>query len=250
MKAILDLIARHKSGEPCGMVSVCSAHPLVIEATLLHVLRHRRAVRADRGDLEPGQSGRRLYRHEAGGLPRLRPSHCDRVGLPRERIVLGGDHLGPNAWQAQPAEAAMARADVLIEDYVRAGFRKIHLDCSMSCADDPAPLSDADDRAARGAPLRASPSAPIARRRRAAGLCHRHRGSGSRRCRGRARHARGHDARRRRARPSTCIADLRRRRPRRRLAARDRRRGPARRRIRSSQGRRLCARKGARAQPR
>ena len=36
----------------------------------------------------------------------------------------------------------MARADVLIDDYVRAGFRKIHLDCSMSCADDPAPLSD------------------------------------------------------------------------------------------------------------
>ena len=30
----------------------------------------------------------------------------------------------------------------MIEDYVRAGFRKIHLDCSMSCADDRAPLSD------------------------------------------------------------------------------------------------------------
>jgi D-tagatose-1,6-bisphosphate aldolase subunit GatZ/KbaZ len=64
------------------------------------------------------------------------------VGLPRDRILLGGDHLGPNAWQALSAEAAMARADVLIEDYVCAGFRKIHLDCSMSCADDPAPLSD------------------------------------------------------------------------------------------------------------
>ena len=36
MKAILDLIARHKAGEPCGMFSVCSAHPLVIEATFLH----------------------------------------------------------------------------------------------------------------------------------------------------------------------------------------------------------------------
>ena len=40
---------------------------------------------------------------------------------------------------------------MLIEDYVRAGFRKIHLDCSMSCADDPSPLSDATvaQRAAR-----------------------------------------------------------------------------------------------------
>ena len=39
MKAILDLIARHKAGEPCGLYSVCSAHPLVIEATFRHVLR-------------------------------------------------------------------------------------------------------------------------------------------------------------------------------------------------------------------
>ena len=39
----------------------------------------------------------------------------------------------------------------MIADYVRAGFRKIHLDCSMSCAGDPSPLSDADRGAARGA---------------------------------------------------------------------------------------------------
>jgi D-tagatose-1,6-bisphosphate aldolase subunit GatZ/KbaZ len=32
---------------------------------------------------------------------------------------------------------------VLIEAYVAAGFHKIHLDCSMSCADDPVPLPDA-----------------------------------------------------------------------------------------------------------
>jgi D-tagatose-1,6-bisphosphate aldolase subunit GatZ/KbaZ len=36
----------------------------------------------------------------------------------------------------------MARAQVLVEDYVCAGFRKIHLDCSMACADDPAALCD------------------------------------------------------------------------------------------------------------
>ena len=39
MKAILDLIARHKAGEPCGLYSVCSAHPLVIEATFRHARR-------------------------------------------------------------------------------------------------------------------------------------------------------------------------------------------------------------------
>ena len=33
----------------------------------------------------------------------------------------------------------MAKSEQLIADYVAAGFRKIHLDCSMSCADDPTP---------------------------------------------------------------------------------------------------------------
>jgi len=36
----------------------------------------------------------------------------------------------------------MAKSEQLIADYVAAGFRKIHLDCSMSCADDPTPLTD------------------------------------------------------------------------------------------------------------
>ena len=31
----------------------------------------------------------------------------------------------------------MLRSERLVEDYVAAGFRKIHLDCSMACADDP-----------------------------------------------------------------------------------------------------------------
>ena len=45
----------------------------------------------------------------------------------------------------------MAKAEVLIAAYVEAGYTKIHLDCSMSCADDPAVLDDevVADRAAR-----------------------------------------------------------------------------------------------------
>lgn len=45
----------------------------------------------------------------------------------------------------------MVKSERLIADYVAAGFRKIHLDCSMSCADDPTPLTDAivAQRAAR-----------------------------------------------------------------------------------------------------
>jgi D-tagatose-1,6-bisphosphate aldolase subunit GatZ/KbaZ len=88
--------------------------------------------------------------NQDGGYTGMKPTDfrdfvhriADRAGLPRDRIALGGDHLGPNAWQSLPTEEAMARADVLIDDYVSAGFRKIHLDCSMPCADEKAPLSD------------------------------------------------------------------------------------------------------------
>jgi D-tagatose-1,6-bisphosphate aldolase subunit GatZ/KbaZ len=68
---------------------------------------------------------------------------ADRVGLPRDRLILGGDHLGPNAWRGLPSEEAMRQAEALVDAYVAAGFAKIHLDTSMSCADDPARLSDA-----------------------------------------------------------------------------------------------------------
>src|SRR5262245_20831671 len=143
LRAILDLITRHKAGEPCGMVSVCSAHPLVIEATLRHVKRSGAPfalieATSNQVNQDGGYTGMRAadFRDFVAGI-------ADSVGLLRNRILLGGDHLGPNAWQALPAEEAMARADVLIADYVAAGFRKIHLDCSMTCADEPAPLSDA-----------------------------------------------------------------------------------------------------------
>jgi D-tagatose-1,6-bisphosphate aldolase subunit GatZ/KbaZ len=56
--------------------------------------------------------------------------------------VLGGDHLGPNCWQRLPSSTALQKAGVMVGEYVAAGFRKIHLDCSMSCADDPRALGD------------------------------------------------------------------------------------------------------------
>src|SRR5262245_1258741 len=143
MKAIVDVIARHKAGEPCGLFSVCSAHPLVIEATF----RHAQRSNAPFALIEATSN----QVNQDGGYTGMRPADFrafvhridDRVGLARDRILLGGDHLGPNAWQALRAEEAMARAEVMIADYVAAGFRKIHLDCSMACADDPSPLADA-----------------------------------------------------------------------------------------------------------
>ena len=32
------------------------------------------------------------------------------AGLPADRVLFGGDHLGPHPWQGEPAERAMAKA--------------------------------------------------------------------------------------------------------------------------------------------
>ena len=151
MKAIRDLIARHKGGKRVGITSVCSAHPLVIEATLRHALAHETPLAL----IEATSN----QVNQDGGYTGMKPADyrdfvwaiADRVGFPRERLALGGDHLGPNAWTKLPADEAMAKAKVMVADYVAAGFGKIHLDCSMSCADDPVPLPERTiaERAAR-----------------------------------------------------------------------------------------------------
>ena len=138
---LADTIKRHKAGESVGVYSVCSAHPTVVEAAIAQAAADGSYVLIEATSNQVDQFG---------GYTGLRPAEfrdlvlglADQSGFPRERVVLGGDHLGPNRWQRESASAAMAKADVLIAAYVEAGYRKIHLDCSMSCADDPAVLDD------------------------------------------------------------------------------------------------------------
>lgn len=56
--------------------------------------------------------------------------------VPSERVLCGGDHLGPLTWQSLPEAEAMANAEELVRAYILAGFSKIHLDTSMRVADD------------------------------------------------------------------------------------------------------------------
>ena len=65
-----------------------------------------------------------------------------RVGFDPSRVILGGDHLGPNPWKHLAADEAMQRAKAMIDAYARAGFTKLHLDTSMGCAGEPAALAD------------------------------------------------------------------------------------------------------------
>jgi len=142
MKALLDVITRHRRGQGLGITSICCAHPIVIEASLRHALKH--------GDELVLFEATCNQVNQDGGYTGMTPSDfvgfvrgiASNVGFDAARIVLGGDHLGPNPWTSLPAEAAMAKAEVMVAAYVSAGFRKIHLDCSMSCAGDPTPLPE------------------------------------------------------------------------------------------------------------
>jgi D-tagatose-1,6-bisphosphate aldolase subunit GatZ/KbaZ len=61
MKALLDIVATHKRGAPIGVYSLCSAHPLVIEAALREAKANDAPLLVE-DHLEPGQPVRRLQR--------------------------------------------------------------------------------------------------------------------------------------------------------------------------------------------
>lgn len=142
MTPLSALIVRHKRGELVGITSVCSAHPWVIEAAMQYARQNGNLLlveaTSNQVDQEGGYTGMtpQDFRQQIDEM-------AEQVAFDRTRLVLGGDHLGPNRWQHLPAEQAMEKAQVLVAHYVAAGFQKIHLDCSMSCAGDPTPLNDA-----------------------------------------------------------------------------------------------------------
>jgi D-tagatose-1,6-bisphosphate aldolase subunit GatZ/KbaZ len=141
MNALLNLVRRHKSGVPVGIYSVCSAHPLVLEAALRLAQRTGGVALIEATSNQVNQDGGYTGMRPAGFRERVH-ALASAVGLPHDRVVLGGDHLGPNCWQRLPSSTALQKAGVMVGEYVSAGFRKIHLDCSMACADDSPALGD------------------------------------------------------------------------------------------------------------
>jgi D-tagatose-1,6-bisphosphate aldolase subunit GatZ/KbaZ len=133
---LLNLVRANRQGEGTGLYSICSAERLVLEAGMAQALRDGGIVCIESTCNQVNQ---------LGGYTGMTPqafrgfvsSVAERMGFPEDRILLGGDHLGPWVWQREPAESAMAKARELVRAYVHAGYRKIHLDASMRLADDP-----------------------------------------------------------------------------------------------------------------
>jgi D-tagatose-bisphosphate aldolase class II non-catalytic subunit len=131
-----DSAGRDSAG---GVTSVCSAHPMVVEAAMRQAAADGTAVlieaTCNQVNHQGGYSGLTpaAFRDEVLRI-------ADQVGFPHEDIVLGGDHLGPNPWRHLPSEVALQEAEAMVAAYVSAGYGKVHLDTSMGCQGEPAHL--------------------------------------------------------------------------------------------------------------
>lgn len=135
---LTEILRRNRHSRDTAVTSVCTAHELAIEAALKSAQSHGQIALIEATCNQVNQFG---------GYTGLRPeAFARRVRQLASKIgadvVLGGDHLGPQPWRELPAAAAMDHARALVEEYARAGFAKLHLDCSMRCADDPEALPE------------------------------------------------------------------------------------------------------------
>jgi D-tagatose-1,6-bisphosphate aldolase subunit GatZ/KbaZ len=124
-----------------GITSVCSAHPWVIEAAMIQAQEDGTHLLLEATCNQVNQDG---------GYTGLTPAMfrdfvydiARELSFDTSRLILGGDHLGPNPWKHLDSKTAMQKAVEMVRLYAEAGFTKIHLDASMRCADDPAILPD------------------------------------------------------------------------------------------------------------
>ena len=142
MSSILQRhLARQRQGVAVGIYSVCSAHPWVIRAAAEQAAADGSLLLVEATSNQVNQFGGYTGMHPAA-FRRFVQEHIAAAGVGAERLILGGDHLGPNPWRALPSAEAMERAETMVAEYARAGFGKIHLDASMACGGDPERLSD------------------------------------------------------------------------------------------------------------
>jgi D-tagatose-1,6-bisphosphate aldolase subunit GatZ/KbaZ len=132
---ILDIIRCNRASHSVGEYAVCSAHPQVIAAAA-------QQAHEDGSFLHVESTSNQV--NQFGGYTGQNPEHfaifvrdiAHGAGLSDDRILLGGDHLGPYPWRGEPSSTAMEKARDLVRACVLAGYQKIHLDASMACADD------------------------------------------------------------------------------------------------------------------
>ena len=152
VKRLQRVLRENRSSGKGGTYAVCSAHRAVIQTAIQQSI-------ADDSLLHIESTSSQV--NQFGGYTSTAPSQfadwihssAKNAGLAEDRILLGGDHLGPFPWRKEASSKALEKACTLVRDCVAAGYQKIHLDASMACADDPAPALPEQTIAARAALL-------------------------------------------------------------------------------------------------
>ena len=129
------VVQRQKQGDPFGIYAACTANAYAIRAVL------QQARRDGTGALIESTASQVNL---SGGYTGLTPHHFRRqvlqmakqIGLPSDRIIIGGDHIGPYPWRHTSPENALQAASALTSACVQAGYRKIHLDTTSPCDND------------------------------------------------------------------------------------------------------------------
>lgn len=133
--ALKTILASRKTNKSVGIPSYCTANDLVIKSLLKRAAETKVPVLIEATANQVNQYG---------GYTGMKPADfmkfvhdlADEVGCDKSLIFLGGDHLGPLNWQKLDEAEAMEKSKVLVYEYVKAGFTKIHLDTSMKVASD------------------------------------------------------------------------------------------------------------------
>jgi D-tagatose-1,6-bisphosphate aldolase subunit GatZ/KbaZ len=147
-----DIIRRNRSGDAVGVCAVCSAHPEVIATAAGEAGANKSILHVESTSSQVNQHGGYTGQtpEQFAGFVRSITQSAD---LSSDRVLLGGDHLGPFPWRREPASLAMHKAHALVRACVLAGYQKIHLDASMPCSDESASGLDERTVAERAAAL-------------------------------------------------------------------------------------------------
>src|SRR6184192_1011043 len=133
-----DIIRRNRSSEALGLYAVCSAHPQVIAASAREAHENGSVLHVESTSSQVNQFGGYTGQNPEQFAGFVRSVAWD-AGLSDDQVLRGGDHLGPFPWRSESASVAMDKACALVRACVLPGYKKIHLDASMPCADDPQP---------------------------------------------------------------------------------------------------------------
>ena len=142
MNRLRTIILENRAGQQRGIPSWCTAHPETLQSIFRSYAASDEAILIEATCNQVNQFG-----GYTGMNPAQFRAFVEKLaagcGIDASRLILGGDHLGPNPWKSQSAQVAMEHARVMVAAFVEAGFSKLHLDCSMACADDRS-LSEAE----------------------------------------------------------------------------------------------------------